>query len=100
MDTPHRLFQLARISAFILVTAAVLVACATVPLTGRRQLSLIPASSMRSDMSSTAWRVLTIARRCSGRVGAIENPQFPAMTDVTPGQHDDDSAGSQNTCAS
>lgn len=48
MDTPHRLFQLARISALTLVTAAVLVACATVPLTGRRQLSLIPASSMLS----------------------------------------------------
>ena len=61
---------------------------------------LIPASSMRSDMSSTVCSVLTIARRCSGRVGAMEKPQLPAITDVTPCQHDDDSAGSQNTCAS
>ncbi len=60
----------------------------------------MPASSMRSDMSSTACSVRTIVPRCSGRVGAIEKPQLPATTDVTPCQHDDVSPGSQNTCAS
>ena len=40
-------------------------------------------------MSSTACSVRTIVPRCSGRVGAIEKPQLPATTDVTPCQHDD-----------
>ena len=60
----------------------------------------MPASSIFSDMSSTACSVRTIAPRWGSRVGAIENPQLPATTDVTPCQHDDVSAGSQNTWAS
>ena len=38
--------------------------------------------------------------RCSGRHGAIENPQLPATTLVTPCHDDGVSAGSQKTCAS
>ena len=51
-------------------------------------------------MSSTFSRVRTIVSRCSGRVGAIENPQLPATTVVTPWYDDGRSDGSQNTCAS
>ena len=50
------------------------------------------------------WRWCTGAARrssrCSGRTGAIEKPQLPATTDVTPCQHDGVRAGSQNTWAS
>ncbi|MNC94099.1 hypothetical protein D3C83_108710 [compost metagenome] len=38
--------------------------------------------------------------RWSGRVGAIEKPQLPATTVVTPWKQEGVSAGSQNTCAS
>ena len=51
-------------------------------------------------MSSTCWRVRPISDRCSGRHGAIENPQLPATTLVTPCQDEGVSAGSQNTWAS
>ena len=36
----------------------------------------------------------------AARVGASENPQLPAMTDVTPCQHDEEREGSQKTWAS
>ena len=42
----------------------------------------------------------TITSWCSGRVGAIVNPQLPATTVVTPWYDDGRRAGSQNTCAS
>ena len=51
-------------------------------------------------MSSTFSRVWAMSVRSDGRVGAIENPQLPATTVVTPWKHDGVSAGSQNTCAS
>ena len=51
-------------------------------------------------MSSTFSSVRTITSWCSGRVGAIVNPQLPATTVVTPWYDDGRSAGSQNTCAS
>ncbi len=59
-----------------------------------------PANSVSGDMSSTCCRVRTSSSRCSGRTGAIENPQLPATTEVTPCQQLGDSAGSQKTCAS
>ncbi len=51
-------------------------------------------------MSSTFSNVRAISSRCSLRVGAIENPQLPATTVVTPWKHDGVSAGSQKTWAS
>ena len=52
------------------------------------------------SMSSTCMRVRARRSRCSGRHGAIEKPQLPATTVVTPWKLDGVSAGSQNTCAS
>jgi hypothetical protein len=60
----------------------------------------IPALSVAKFMSSTFSNVRAITSWWSGRVGAIENPQFPATTVVTPWKHDGVSAGSQNTWAS
>jgi hypothetical protein len=60
----------------------------------------IPALSVSKFMSSTFSSVRAITSWCSGRVGAIENSQFPATTLVTPWKHKGVSAGSQNTCAS
>ena len=51
-------------------------------------------------MSSTFSSVRATSVRSSGRVGAIEKPQLPATTVVTPWKHDGVSAGSQNTWAS
>ena len=51
-------------------------------------------------MSSTFSRVRAIRLRCSGRVGAMEKPQLPATTVVTPWKHDGVRLGSQNTWAS
>jgi hypothetical protein len=51
-------------------------------------------------MSSTLSSVRAMVSRCAGRVGAIEKPQLPATTVVTPWKQDGVSAGSQNTCAS
>ena len=47
-----------------------------------------PANSVSGDMSSTCCSVRTSSSRCSGRTGAIEKPQLPATTLVTPCQHD------------
>ena len=60
----------------------------------------MPAPSVSTFMSSTFSRVRAITSWCSGRVGAIEKPQFPATTVVTPWKHDGVRPGSQNTCAS
>jgi len=60
----------------------------------------MPAASAATSMSSTFSRVRAINSWCSGRVGAIEKPQLPATTDVTPCQHDEVKPGSQKTCAS
>ena len=60
----------------------------------------IPAARVATSMSSTFSSVRAITSRCSGRVGAIEKPQFPATTVVTPWKHDGVSSGSQNTWAS
>ena len=43
-----------------------------------------PASSVARLMSSTCCSVRESSARCSGRHGAIEKPQLPAITDVTP----------------
>jgi hypothetical protein len=59
-----------------------------------------PASSVAGLMSSTCSSVCTMSERCSGRHGAIEKPQFPATTLVTPCHDDGVSAGSQKTWAS
>jgi len=48
-------------------------------------------------MSSTFSSVRTITSWCSGRVGAIANPQLPAITVVTPWNEDGRSARSQKT---
>ena len=60
----------------------------------------MPAASDATSMSSTFSRVRAICMRRSGIVGAIEKPQLPATTVVTPWKHDGVSAGSQNTWAS
>ena len=60
----------------------------------------MPAVSDSTSMSSTFSSVRAICIRRSGTTGAIENPQFPATTVVTPWKQDGVSAGSQNTCAS
>ncbi len=44
-------------------------------------------------MSSTCWRVRASSSTPSGRIGAIENPQLPAITVVTPWNDDGVSAG-------
>ena len=51
-------------------------------------------------MPSTFSSVCTITSWCSGRHGAIEKPQLPATTVVTPWYDDGLSCGSQNTWAS
>ena len=51
-------------------------------------------------MSSTCWRVRAIRLTASGRMGAIENPQLPAITVVTPWYDDGVNQGSQKTWAS
>jgi hypothetical protein len=60
----------------------------------------IPSIRDAGSMSSTFWRVLAIRSRSSGRAGAMENPQLPATTVVTPWKQDGVRAGSQKTCAS
>ena len=59
-----------------------------------------PASSVARLMSSTCCNVRDSRSRCSGWHGAIEKPQLPAITDVTPWYDDGVSDGSQKTCAS
>ncbi len=44
----------------------------------------MPSVSDAGSMSSTFSRVCTMTSWCSGRVGAIVKPQFPATTVVTP----------------
>jgi hypothetical protein len=44
----------------------------------------MPATSEAQFMSSTFSSVRAITSWCSGRVGAIEKPQLPATTVVTP----------------
>ena len=51
-------------------------------------------------MSSTCWRVRASSDTPSARMGAMENPQLPAMTEVTPWKEDGVRFGSQKTCAS
>ena len=51
-------------------------------------------------MSSTFSRVRAMSSRSLGRVGAMEKPQLPATTVVTPWKHDGVSGGSQKTWAS
>ena len=51
-------------------------------------------------MPSTFSRVRAMVERCSGRVGAMPNPQLPITTVVTPCQHDGVRSGSQSTWAS
>ena len=53
----------------------------------------MPAPSVSTSMSSTFSSVRAITSWCSGRVGAIEKPQLPATTVVTPWKHDGVSAG-------
>ena len=51
-------------------------------------------------MPSTFSSVRTITSWCSGRHGAMENPQLPATTVVTPWYDEGFSSGSQKTWAS
>ena len=51
-------------------------------------------------MSSTCWSVRARSATPSERIGAMEKPQFPAMTEVTPWNDDGVNEGSQKTCAS
>ena len=51
-------------------------------------------------MSSTCWSVRASSATPSGRMGAMENPQLPATTVVTPWNEDGVRSGSQNTWAS
>ena len=51
-------------------------------------------------MSSTCCSVRASSDTPSARMGAMEKPQFPAMTEVTPWKEDGVRFGSQNTCAS
>jgi hypothetical protein len=44
----------------------------------------IPAARVAGFMSSTFSRVRAMVSRWSGRVGAMEKPQLPATTVVTP----------------
>ena len=44
----------------------------------------MPAASAATSMSSTFSSVRAMRSWCSTRVGAIENPQLPATTVVTP----------------
>ena len=51
-------------------------------------------------MSSTLSRVRIIEPRNAGGQGAIEKPQLPATTDVTPSWLDGLTRGSHSTCGS
>ena len=51
-------------------------------------------------MSSTCWSVRASSDTPSARMGAIEKPQLPAITVVTPWKEEGVRSGSQNTCAS
>ncbi len=51
-------------------------------------------------MSSTFSIVLAISSRSEGLIGAMEKPQLPATTVVTPCRFEGEPAGSQNSCAS
>jgi hypothetical protein len=53
--------------------------------------------SEAGSMSSTFCRVLATSSRSPGLVGAMEKPQLPATTVVTPWKHEGVRAGSQNT---
>ena len=59
-----------------------------------------PTESVSKLMSSTCWRVRASSATPSGRIGAMENPQLPATTVVTPWNDDGVRSGSQKTCAS
>ena len=61
----------------------------------------MPAASDAGSMSSTFSSVRAISVAVGpASVGAMEKPQLPATTVVTPWKHDGVSAGSQNTWAS
>ena len=60
----------------------------------------MPACRAATSMSSTFSSVRAIRSRCSARVGAMEKPQLPATTVVTPWKHEGVRAGSQKTWAS
>ena len=60
----------------------------------------MPSVSEAASMSSTFSSVRTITSWCSGRVGAMVNPQLPATTVVTPWYEEGRKAGSQKTWAS
>ena len=60
----------------------------------------MPAARDSGSMSSTFSSVRAISVRRSGIVGAIEKPQLPATTVVTPWKQDGVRAGSQKTWAS
>ena len=51
-------------------------------------------------MSSTCWSVRASSGTPAAVMGAMEKPQLPAMTVVTPWNEDGVRFGSQNTCAS
>ena len=59
-----------------------------------------PAASVSKLMSSTCWSVRARRATPSDRMGAMEKPQFPATTVVTPWKLEGVRSGSQNTCAS
>jgi len=44
----------------------------------------MPSCRAATSMSSTFSSVRAMRSRCSGRVGAMEKPQLPATTVVTP----------------
>ena len=60
----------------------------------------MPACRAATSMSSTFSSVRAIRIAVLGAVGAMEKPQLPATTVVTPWKHDGVSAGSQKTWAS
>ncbi len=59
-----------------------------------------PTDSVSKLMSSTFCSVRASSETASGLIGAIEKPQLPATTLVTPWNDDGVSDGSQKTCAS
>ena len=60
----------------------------------------MPATRASNAMPSTFSSVRAMVSRCSGRVGAMPNPQLPMTTLVTPCQHDGVRSGSHRTWAS
>ncbi len=60
----------------------------------------MPSTSASKAMPSTFSNVRAMVSRCSGRVGAIPNPQLPTTTLVTPCQHDGVRSGSHRIWAS